>query len=157
VAHPITAVSGPTLTTLLPRDINNQMVSVEEQGGPHIDDIVAPTCSLGSAIVNPDYLDTLNHCRCARQLPGRVLIVAIRRISLNTITVTFRALTRERAVRSPSCSNRAWGIRRGCSGQVSDPPNRATARVGAREPGAQPAGGDHPCSAKSADPAAGGR
>jgi len=77
VVAPITPVSGPTLTTLLSEDINNHIVSVEEQGGRTLLTLAAPTLfASGSTLVNPDYLDTLRHIADALdQLPGRVLIV----------------------------------------------------------------------------------
>jgi type VI secretion system protein ImpK len=77
VAAPITAATGPTLSTLLSEDINNRAVSVEEQGGRTLLTLVEPNLfASGSAIVNPDDLDTLRRVADAlNQIPGRILIV----------------------------------------------------------------------------------
>ena len=76
-AAPITRATGPTLGTLLAEDINNKEVSVEEQGGRTLLTLVEPNLfASGSALVNPDYLDTLRRVADAlNQVPGRVLIV----------------------------------------------------------------------------------
>jgi len=77
VAAPITAATGPTLSTLLAEDISNKEVSVEEQGGRTLLTLVEPNLfASGSALVNPDYLDTLKRVADAlNQIPGRILIV----------------------------------------------------------------------------------
>jgi type VI secretion system protein ImpK len=77
VAAPMTAATGPTLSTLLSEDINNKEVSVEEEGGRTLVTLVEPNLfASGSAIVNPDYLDTLRRVADAlNQIPGRILIV----------------------------------------------------------------------------------
>lgn len=76
-AAPITASTGPTLSTLLAEDINDRSVSVEEQGGRTLVTLVTPTLfASGSAIVDPGFLDTLKHVADALdRIPGRIMVV----------------------------------------------------------------------------------
>ena len=70
-------VAGPTLAALLAPEAARGSLNVEEQGGRTLVTLVAPELfASASAVVNPQYLETLKAIAAALdRVPGRVLIV----------------------------------------------------------------------------------